>query len=86
MSILEAIMLICFGAAWPFSIYKSITSRTTHGKSLTFLIILLFGYMFGILHKFVHNLDWVVILYMINFIMVAIDSLLFFRNKKIEEV
>lgn len=31
MSIFEVIMLICFGAAWPFSIYKSYTSTSTSG-------------------------------------------------------
>ena len=33
-SILEAAMVICFGASWPLSLYKSITSRTARGKSL----------------------------------------------------
>ena len=36
MSIFEAIMLICFGAAWPFSIYKSYTSRENTGKSILY--------------------------------------------------
>ena len=32
MSIYEIIMLICFGAAWPFSIYKSLKSKSTKEK------------------------------------------------------
>ena len=27
MSIFEVLMLLCFGAAWPFSIYKSYTLK-----------------------------------------------------------
>jgi len=32
MSVFEAIMLLCFGAAWPFSIYKSYKSKSIMGK------------------------------------------------------
>ncbi|MDK2903673.1 MAG: hypothetical protein PWQ93_1592, partial [Clostridiales bacterium] len=48
MSIFESIMLLCFGAAWPFSIYKSYKSRSTAGKSLVFSLLLLIGYISGI--------------------------------------
>jgi len=44
MSIYEIIMLICFGAAWPFAIYKSYTSKSVLGKSALFLVIVLVGY------------------------------------------
>jgi hypothetical protein len=40
-------MLVCFGAAWPASIYRSWTSRTVAGKSLVFLIIVFAGYIAG---------------------------------------
>jgi len=43
MSVFEAIMLICFGAAWPLSIYKSYVSRTTAGKSVIFLYVIFAG-------------------------------------------
>mgnify|MGYP001580382687 FL=1 len=74
-------MLACFGAAWPVSIYKSYTSRTTAGKSVIFLIIVLIGYVAGILHKIFFNLDFVIWLYVINAVMVSIDILLYMRNK-----
>ncbi len=80
MSIFEIIMLICFGAAWPFSIRRSLTSRSVQGKSLAFLIILLFGYSAGIIHKLCYSYDKVIILYVLNFIMVGIDTLLYLRN------
>ena len=77
----EVIMLICFGAAWPVSIYKSYTSRTTAGKSVIFLFVVLAGYIAGIFHKILSNPDFVVWLYGVNAIMVVIDILLYFRNK-----
>jgi len=82
MVIFEALMLLCFGAAWPFSIYRSWKSGTSEGKSLLFLLILLAGYSFGILHKIFVLYDQVIILYILNFTMVAADTLLYFKNKK----
>jgi uncharacterized membrane protein len=84
-SIFESIMLLCFGAAWPFSIYRSYKSRSTAGKSLIFSVLLLIGYISGILHKIFYSYDNVIILYIINSIMVAIDILLYMRNKKYQE-
>ncbi len=86
MSIFEIIMLICFGLAWPFSIFKSYKSQTVKGKSLFFLIILIFGYISGILHKIFYNYDIVIFLYAINLIMVSVDALLFMHNKRNEEI
>ena len=83
MSIFEICMLICFGAAWPFSIWKSYRSRRNHGKSAIFLLIVFLGYVSGTLHKFIYNLDGVVILYIANGIMVAIDLALYIRNSRL---
>lgn len=85
MSIFEIIMLVCFGAAWPFSIYRSYTSGKTGGKSVFFLIIILAGYVAGIANKLFYRFDNVVYLYALNFAMVAIDTGLWFRNKKREK-
>ncbi|MCL2485817.1 MAG: hypothetical protein FWF00_02130 [Endomicrobia bacterium] len=80
MSIFEAIMMICFGFAWPFSIYKSYKSRSNKGKSLWFLVIVIIGYSCGIIHKVFYNFDFVIILYSLNFALVLTDSGLYFRN------
>jgi len=82
MSHFEIIMLICFGAAWPFSIYKSAKSRSTNGKSLIFLIVIMIGYSSGIIHKILFHFDGVVYLYGLNLLMVAVDTTLYFRNKR----
>lgn len=82
MSLLEMTMLICFGAAWPLSIYKSYTSKSTAGKSVFFLIIIMIGYIAGILNKLLYNYDFVIYLYILNLFMVFIDTMLYFRNSK----
>ena len=83
MSIFEIIMLVCFGAAWPLSIYKSYTSQSTDGKSISFLIVVLIGYVAGILHKVFNQYDVVLYLYLLNFMMVLTDLLIYARNRRI---
>lgn len=85
MSVFEAVMLLCFGAAWPFSIYKSFKSKSIQGKSLFFLIIVLTGYISGIMHKLLYNYDQVIYLYLLNGIMVSMDIGLYLRNRRLLE-
>ncbi len=82
MSVFEILMLICFGAAWPVSIMKSLKSKSIDGKSVIFLYVVASGYVFGIIHKLVFNFDIVLILYGINLLMVLTDLGLYYRNKK----
>ncbi len=84
MNILEAIMLICFGAAWPFSLYKSYKSKATAGKSLIFLYVVFFGYVAGWLHKYLYAFDFVIYLYTLNAFMVLLDIILYYRNRAAE--
>ena len=86
MKILEAIMLICFGMAWPFSIIKSFKSKSTNGKSIVFLIVLIIGYVAGIINKILYSNDIVLYLYILNLSMVSIDAILWFMNKKYEKL
>ena len=83
--LLEAGMVISFGISWPMSIIKSYTSRTAKGKSLVFLLFILFGYVCGILSKLVaESLTYVFVFYVINLVMVSTDLALYFRNKKLD--
>ncbi|MEW6593482.1 MAG: hypothetical protein AB1413_01290 [Thermodesulfobacteriota bacterium] len=84
MSFFEILMLVCFGAAWPFSIARSWRSRMTGGKSLPFLYIVLIGYLAGILHKIFFSYDPVIFLYALNGLMVATDIGLYYRNRRLE--
>ena len=88
--ILEATMLILFGISWPFNLLKSIKSKSTKGKSLLFLILIDLGYVAGITSKFlsttfVWETDWwVFAIYVINFLFVTADLIMYFINKSRE--
>ena len=86
MSLFDSLMLICFGSAWPVSIYKSYKSKSNSGKSVLFLIIIFIGYISGIIHKIYYSYDLVIVLYILNALMVSIDILLYFRNSKVASV
>ncbi len=81
LSFFEIMMLVCFGAAWPFSIYRSATSRSTAGKSVAFLFVVFVGYLAGVLHKLLYRYDYVIFLYALNGCMVLTDIVLYFRNR-----
>lgn len=82
---LEACMVISFGVSWPISIVKSYTAKTTKGKSLLFLYLILFGYLCGIVSKLVSGkITYVFIFYVLNFIMVGTDIVLYYRNRNAE--
>ena len=86
LSVFEGVMLLCFGAAWPASIRRSWVSRSTRGKSVVFLWIIWTGYLAGILHKLLYSHDPIIALYMINSILVAVDIVLYYRNRRIEQL
>lgn len=76
-------MLLCFGAAWPFSIIKSYKSKSVAGKSPYFLIVVIAGYISGIINKILYSNDIVMYLYILNLLMVATDLALYYRNVKL---
>ncbi len=83
--IFECIMLLCFGISWPVSVYKSYTSRSTQGKSLVFMSAILIGYIAGITGKILSgNINYVLLVYVFNFVIVSIDFVLYFINRKRE--
>ena len=82
-------MLVAFGFSWPFNIMKSWRSRTAKGKSVVFEFIVVFGYLVGVLGKFItwHNTG--VLAYSVWFCfaesaMVTIDIILYFRNTRLD--
>ncbi|NLO35138.1 MAG: hypothetical protein GX112_02140 [Clostridiaceae bacterium] len=89
---LEAVMVISFGVSWPLSIRKSWVSRTARGKSLIFMVLIFFGYISGILSKITalvidgKPITYVFAFYVLNAVMVAIDIVLYFRNKKLDAI
>ena len=91
--LLEIIMIVSFGASWPVNVVKSYKSRTTKGKSLLFLGLIFFGYIAGIASKLVNESymanfasKWYVLFfYVLNFVMVGTDMVLYFRNKALDK-
>lgn len=84
--IFEFIMLACFGLSWPLSVYKSIKSRSTKGKSLVFIIAIIIGYISGIIGKIVGGqLTFVLVIYCLNLAVVSIDLALYFINRRREK-
>lgn len=82
----ESLMLVCFGISWPISVYKSLTSGSTKGKSVVFTIAIIVGYFAGITGKIVgKNINYVLILYLINLVFVLIDFALYFVNRHREK-
>ncbi|MBR7133173.1 MAG: hypothetical protein IKD04_06530 [Clostridia bacterium] len=92
--LLEIIMVVSFGASWPFNVLKSYRARTAKGKSLSFLCLIFFGYIAGIASKLVNRSymesfaeKWyVLIFYFLNIIMVGLDLIFYFRNKRLDAV
>ena len=81
----ECIMLLCFGVSWPISVYKSYTSHSTQGKSPIFMSAILLGYIAGITSKIISgNVNYVLAIYALNFLIVSFDLVLYFINRKHE--
>lgn len=81
MSIFEALMLICFGASWPFAVMKTYKTKNVKGKSILFLTLIFIGYIFGIMNKVIKGIDFVIFLYVLNGILVLTDIVLYFQYK-----
>ncbi|MHC4563479.1 MAG: hypothetical protein ACYS8X_11995 [Planctomycetota bacterium] len=83
--LLEAVMLICFGASWPISVVKTWRSKQTGGKSLLFMVLIFIGYLAGISAKAVaaaqagRTIALVTALYVFNAVFVLIDIVLYCR-------
>jgi hypothetical protein len=77
--ILESVMLICFGISWPFSIIKTVRSKTVAGKSIVFNLFILTGYCAGVGSKVIGEFDPVVWFYLINGLMISTDLMLYLR-------
>ncbi len=86
----EILMLIIFGCSWPANIYKSLTSRTTLGKSLLFEVLIVIGYMCGITAKLIiyqrtGDLQASFWFYLADILLVTTDIVLYFRNLRFDK-
>ena len=80
-------MMLSFGAAWPANIMKSMKTKTSKGKSLSFMFYIEIGYIFGIASKFVAGtVNYVVFFYVLNILMVGVDIVLYYRNRRLDQL
>lgn len=86
-SYFEAAMLICFGLSWPVNIAKSLRSKTAKGKSIFFEILVITGYILGVIGKIISgNINWVLAIYFLDIFMVAVDLNITFKNRKRDKI
>ncbi|MBQ3138610.1 MAG: hypothetical protein IJB68_03740 [Ruminococcus sp.] len=84
--ILETIMLVCFGFSWPLNVIKAYKARTTKGTSLPFIILIIIGYVAGILSKIISGqINYVLIAYILNLAIVSVNVVIYFRNAAIDK-
>jgi H+/Cl- antiporter ClcA len=95
--ICEIIMVLCFGASWPFNIARAYKARTAKGTSLQFTLFIGVGYIAGILSKVFAWLNtgagyWnalkilAFVFYFINLAMIIASISIYFRNKKLDAI
>ena len=85
-SIFETIMLLCFGLSWPINMIKAYRSRTAKGTSLPFLLLIITGYLGGIASKIITgNINYVLIVYLLNLVIVLLNLAVYFRNVAIDK-
>ena len=84
--ILETIMLSCFGFSWPINLMKAYRARTAKGTSLTFLLLIELGYIAGIMAKIISgNINYVLAVYLLNFLLVALNLAVYARNVRLDK-
>ena len=89
--ILEAVMLVCFGCSWPINLRKNYRAATAKSMSLSFILLIVFGYAAGITAKaitvanggIVHWYVWAV--YIFNICVVSLNIPVYFRTRKLDE-
>ncbi len=85
---LEALMLLCFGLAWPINSLHMLRSKRPEGKGLSFTMIVWCGYLSGAAAKVLWTLGTgatlppVFWLYVVNSITVAFNAALYCRYRR----
>lgn len=80
--LLESVMLICFGISWPLSVYKNIKAKSAKNMSLSFILMIITGYVAGISAKLITgNHSYVLVIYILNLVIVSINVVVYFINR-----
>ena len=85
-SILETIMLVCFGFSWPLNVIKAYKAKTAKGTSLPFVLPIIIGYTAGISAKLISGqINYVLIAYILNLAIVSLNVIVYFRNVSLDK-
>lgn len=85
-SILETVMLICFGFSWPLNVIKAYKAKTAKGTSLPFILLIITGYIAGIAAKVITGqINYVLIAYIVNLAIVSLNIAIYFRNFSLDK-
>ena len=85
-SILETVMLVCFGFSWPLNVIKAYRAKTAKGTSLPFILLIITGYIAGISAKLISGqINYVLIAYILNLAIVSLNVIVYFRNVSLDK-
>ena len=85
-SILETVMLVCFGFSWPLNVIKAYRAKTAKGTSLPFILLIITGYIAGISAKLITGqINYVLIAYILNLAIVSLNVIVYFRNVSLDK-
>lgn len=85
-SIMETVMLVCFGFSWPLNVLKAYKARTAKGTSLPFILLIILGYIAGISAKIISGqINYVLIAYILNLAIVSLNGIVYFRNVSLDK-
>lgn len=85
-SILETVMLVCFGFSWPLNVIKAYRAKTAKGTSLPFILLIITGYIAGISAKLISGqINYVLIAYILNLTIVSLNVIVYFRNVSLDK-
>lgn len=85
-SILETVMLVCFGFSWPLNVIKAHRAKTAKGTSLPFILLIIAGYIAGISAKLITGqINYVLIAYILNLAIVSLNVVVYFRNVSLDK-
>ena len=85
-SILETVMLVCFGFSWPLNVIKAYRAKTAKGTSLPFILLIITGYIAGISAKLISGqINYVLIAYILNLVIVSLNVIIYFRNVSLDK-
>ena len=81
--VLETSKLVCFGASWPISVIRNIRAKTAKSMSLQFILLIITGYLAGIIAKLITGqISYVLLVYLFNLAIVSINLVVYFVNRR----